>query len=52
MPREAMYSLSSVQSAAPGLVDFLTFSDKANPERLVRISFWTSVLYTSEDTPK
>jgi quinol monooxygenase YgiN len=26
----------------PGFVDFLTLSDKTNPERLVCISFWTS----------
>ena len=26
----------------PGFVDFLTLSDKANPARLVCISFWTS----------
>jgi len=26
----------------PGFVDFLTLSDKANPERLVCISLWTS----------
>jgi quinol monooxygenase YgiN len=26
----------------PGFVDFLTLSDKTNPERLVCISLWTS----------
>jgi heme-degrading monooxygenase HmoA len=26
----------------PGFVDFLTLSDKINPERLMCISFWTS----------
>jgi quinol monooxygenase YgiN len=26
----------------PGFVDFLTLSNKTNPERLVCISFWTS----------
>ena len=26
----------------PGFVDFLTLSDKTNPERLMCISFWTS----------
>ena len=26
----------------PGFVDFLTLSDKTNPERVVCLSFWTS----------
>jgi heme-degrading monooxygenase HmoA len=26
----------------PGFIDFLTLSDKTNPERVVCISFWTS----------
>jgi quinol monooxygenase YgiN len=26
----------------PGFIDFLTLSDKTNPERLLCISFWTS----------
>jgi quinol monooxygenase YgiN len=32
----------------PGFVDFITLSDKTNPERLVCISFWTSQQDTEE----
>ena len=34
--------LLQILQKLPGFVDFLTLSDKTNPERLVCISFWTS----------
>jgi len=50
VPREAIYPLSSVQSAARAF-DLLTFPDKANPERLFCISFLDLRFVHSEDTP-
>ena len=42
MGNKLMLHVLPILQEQPGFVDFLTLSDKTNPERLMCISFWTS----------
>ena len=42
MGNKLMNHVLPILQEQPGFVDFLTLSDKTNPERLMCISFWTS----------